>query len=91
MSVALLKESALVPLSGLGPYRRSDYESLTGEPLCELIFGRFYWSSSPSVLHQIVVGYLWQELNAAAEANRGAGHVRAAASRWFDWRKRRPR
>jgi Uma2 family endonuclease len=55
MAVALLKEPPLSPDSGLGPYRRADYEALPDEPRCELIFGRFYLSPSPSLLHQTVL------------------------------------
>ncbi|HEY0513191.1 MAG TPA: Uma2 family endonuclease [Thermoanaerobaculia bacterium] len=55
MAVALLKELPLYPDSDLGPYRRQDYEALADEPRCELIFGRFYLSPSPSILHQIVL------------------------------------
>lgn len=76
MAVALLKEPPLAPSSGLGPYRRRDYERLPDEPLCELILGRFYLSPSPSVLHQMVVSYLWLEFNAAAES---AGGLAVAA------------
>jgi Uma2 family endonuclease len=52
MAVALLKEPPLSPDSDLGPYRRQDYEALPDEPRCELIYGRFYLSPSPSPLHQ---------------------------------------
>jgi Uma2 family endonuclease len=55
MAVALLKEPPLSPDPGLGPYRRADYEALPDEPRCELIFGRFYLSPSPSLLHQTVL------------------------------------
>jgi Uma2 family endonuclease len=55
MSVALLEEPPLSPDSDLGPYRRGDYEALPDEPRCELIFGRFYLSPSPSILHQTVL------------------------------------
>lgn len=55
MAVALLKEPPLSPDSDLGPYRRRDYEALPDEPRCELIFGRFYLSPSPSILHQSVL------------------------------------
>jgi Uma2 family endonuclease len=52
MAVALLKEPPLSPDSDLGPYRRQDYEALPDEPRCELIYGRFYLSPSPSPVHQ---------------------------------------
>lgn len=62
MAVALLKEPPLSPYTDLGPYRRKDYEALPNEPRCELIFGRFYVSPSPLILHQVVVALLWQIL-----------------------------
>lgn len=55
MTVALLEEAPLSPDSDLGPYRRRDYESLPDEPRCELLFGRFYLSPSPSLLHQTIL------------------------------------
>ena len=66
MAVALLKDPPLAPSEGLGPYRRRDYEALPAEPRCELIFGRFYLSPSPTVLHQIVVSLLWLRLHHCA-------------------------
>jgi len=68
MSVALLKDPPLTLPAGLGPYRRPDYEKLPAEPRCELLFGRFHVSPSPSVLHQIVLGLLFGALNRIAEA-----------------------
>jgi Uma2 family endonuclease len=71
MAVALLKEPPLSPDSGLGPYRRRDYEALPDEPRCELIFGRFYLSPSPSLLHQTVLILLLKRLDDIAMANGG--------------------
>jgi Uma2 family endonuclease len=71
MVVALLKEPPLSPYSDLGPYRRQDYEALPDEPRCELIFGRFYVSPSPLVLHQFVVLLLSRLLDQIANANGG--------------------
>jgi Uma2 family endonuclease len=71
MSVTLLREPPLVPPSDLGPYRRQDYESLPDEPRCELLFGRFYVSPSPSVLHQVVSLLLWKALDEIAQATGG--------------------
>ncbi len=62
MAVALLKEPPLALPLELGPYRRQDYEALADEPRCELLFGRFYVSPSPSVLHQMVSFVLGQFL-----------------------------
>jgi Uma2 family endonuclease len=55
VTVALLTEEPLAPPAGLGPYRRADYLALPDEPRCELIYGRFFMSPSPSALHQVVV------------------------------------
>ncbi len=72
MAVALLKEPPLSPYTDLGPYRRQDYEALSDdEPRCELIFGRFYVSPSPLILHQIVVSLLWRVLDQIAEISGG--------------------
>jgi Uma2 family endonuclease len=70
MAVALLKEPPISPDSDLGPYRRGDYEALPDEPRCELIFGRFYLSPSPSLLHQTVLILLLKRLDDIAMATR---------------------
>jgi Uma2 family endonuclease len=71
MAVALLREPLLTLPTEVGPYRRQDYEALPDEPRCELIFGRFYWSPSPSVPHQVVVGITYQLLDGIAQASGG--------------------
>jgi Uma2 family endonuclease len=71
MSLALLDESPVAPLSKLGPYRRSDYETLPDEPRCELIYGRFYLSPSPISLHQLVVLLLVKALDEIAVSTGG--------------------
>jgi Uma2 family endonuclease len=71
MSVALLDESPLAPPPDLGPYRRRDYEALPDEPRCELILGRFYFSLSPSPLHQVVALVLWKRFDRIAESSGG--------------------
>jgi Uma2 family endonuclease len=71
MSVALLESSPLLPLEGLGRYRRADYEALPEEPRCELIYGRFHVSPSPTLLHQFLVIALSHELHEIAMANGG--------------------
>jgi Uma2 family endonuclease len=75
MAVALLKEPPLSPYTDLGPYRRKDYESLPDEPRCELIFGRFYVSPSPLILHQFVVLLLGRILDQIARASGGLALV----------------
>ena len=71
MAVALLKEPPLTPPTELGPYRRADYDALPDEPRCELLFGRFYLSPSPSPLHQMVAFLLAQHLFTIAKATGG--------------------
>jgi Uma2 family endonuclease len=71
MVVALLQEPPLTPPGDLGPYRRWDYLELPDEPRCELIQGRIYVSPSPSVLHQLVVGWLFRFLLEIAEKTEG--------------------
>jgi len=66
MAVPFLREPPLAPSSDLGPFRREDYEALPDEPRCELIFGRFYLSPSPSPLHQAVALLLWRRLHEIA-------------------------
>lgn len=66
MAIPLLKDVPLAPPVDLGPYRRKDYEALPDEPRCELIYGRFYVSPSPSVLHQMVVFLLAEKLQQIA-------------------------
>ncbi|MFY9824134.1 MAG: Uma2 family endonuclease [Thermoanaerobaculia bacterium] len=75
MALALLKEPPLSPPAGLGPYRRQDYETLPDEPRCELIFGRFYLSPSPSVVHQVVAALLYQHLYAIARTAGGKAFI----------------
>jgi Uma2 family endonuclease len=71
MAVALLKEPPLAPYSDLGPYRRRDFEALPDEPRCELIFGRFFVSPSPTILHQIAALLLWQHLDRISRTGGG--------------------
>ncbi|HEV8580060.1 MAG TPA: Uma2 family endonuclease [Thermoanaerobaculia bacterium] len=66
MAIPLLKDVPLAPPADLGPYRRKDYEALPDEPRCELIYGRFYVSPSPSVLHQLVLALVFEKLTQAA-------------------------
>ena len=75
MSVALLETPPLVPPAGLGPYRRADYEALPDEPRCELIYGRFHVSPSPSLLHQFVVSFLLHEFFEIAAEHGGLALV----------------
>jgi Uma2 family endonuclease len=62
MAIPLLKDIPLAPPDDLGPYRRENYEALPDQPRCELIYGRFYLSPSPLLLHQILVGLLFERL-----------------------------
>jgi Uma2 family endonuclease len=58
-SPEILLESPVAPPTGLGPYRRSDYDRLPDDqPRCELISGRLYASPTPGIVHQVVLGCL---------------------------------
>jgi Uma2 family endonuclease len=72
LPVDALAESLLTPVSTLGPHRRSDFERLPEEPRCELLYGRFYLSPSPSFRHQVVVSYLVQRLGRIARETGGS-------------------
>jgi Uma2 family endonuclease len=57
---------AFSPFSDVGPYRAADYWKLPeGEPV-ELIKGRLVVSPSPNVLHQTIIGILFEILSACA-------------------------
>jgi Uma2 family endonuclease len=60
--IETLQESPVCPDSALGPYRREDYAQLPDEPRCELIYGRFYVTPSPTLWHQIVATFLLERL-----------------------------
>lgn len=75
MAIALLKEPPLVPDTDLGPYRRQDYEALPDQPRCELIYGRFYLSPSPTPWHQVVTGVLLERLRRIARSAGGRAFV----------------
>jgi Uma2 family endonuclease len=66
MAIPLLKDIPFAPPADLGPFRRKDYEALPAEPRCELIYGRFYLSPSPSALHQMVLFLLAGKLEQIA-------------------------
>lgn len=58
--------TAFSPFSDIGPYRTADYWQLPeGEPV-ELIQGRFVVSPSPNVLHQTIIGILFDILSSCA-------------------------
>lgn len=71
MDVELRPYELLSPRSMLGPYRAPDYWKLPDDQPCELLFGRFYRSPSPSALHQIVAYLLWEALMGAARRSGG--------------------
>ena len=67
MSVTLLEQPPPTLHRKPGPYRRADYAALPDEPRCELIFGRFYLSPSPVLVHQFLVTHLaWRLKEMAA-------------------------
>ncbi|HEY0782864.1 MAG TPA: Uma2 family endonuclease [Thermoanaerobaculia bacterium] len=71
MIAETLTESPLSPASELGPFRDADYRNLPDEPRCELLYGRFYLSPSPSSLHQTTIANLWQLLRGIARKTGG--------------------
>ncbi len=71
MTVTLLDQPPRTLPRSLGPYRRRDYITLPDEPRCELLYGRFYLSPSPLVVHQIIVGYLHRLFYDVAERTAG--------------------
>jgi Uma2 family endonuclease len=75
LPVEALAESPFSPASTLGPFRRADYARLPDEPRCELIYGRFYLSPSPTSLHQIIVSLLWRRLDDIASKSGGTAFV----------------
>jgi Uma2 family endonuclease len=60
---------------GLGPHRRADYLRLPDEPRCELLYGRFYVSPAPTVLHQVLVTLLGRLLDEIAQGSGGLALV----------------
>lgn len=59
--------TGFTPYSTVGPYRAEDYWNLPeGEPV-ELMRGRFVMSPSPTPLHQILSGYLYEIFRTAAQ------------------------
>lgn len=63
MNVALRSSAHSEQGPPLGPYRRADYDALPDEPRCELIWGRFHLSSSPTLDHQLITGSLRNQLD----------------------------
>jgi Uma2 family endonuclease len=62
-----------VPL--LGPWRRRDYLALPDWPRQELVFGRFYRTSSPSFVHQAVATLILLRLREAARRTGGRAAI----------------
>ncbi len=69
MSVELKPYDLYSPSSALGPCRAHDYWELPDDPRCELLYGRFFVSPSPSALHQIIQFLLWETLMRAARTS----------------------
>lgn len=71
-SPEILLESPVAPPTGLGPYRRSDYDRLPDDqPRCELISGRLYGSPMPGIVHQVVIGHLLTQMDWLDEPSAG--------------------
>ena len=75
MDVEIKPHELYSPRSTLGPYRASDYWRLPDDVPCELIYGRFYVSPSPSPIHQIVVLLLSEVFLRAARISGGTVFV----------------
>lgn len=71
MAVALLDAPPVGTSGSLGPHRKADYETLPESPRCELIYGRFFVSPSPSAIHQQVLLALSRFLEDLAEESGG--------------------
>ena len=71
MSVTLLDQPPPTLHRSLGPYRRADHAALPAEPRCELIYGRFYLSPSPTPLHQYIALRLGRVLDDIADHTGG--------------------
>jgi Uma2 family endonuclease len=67
--------TAFSPFSDVGPYRAADYWQLPEGAPVELLKGRFVVSPSPNVLHQTIVGLLFERLSAAARKTGGMAIV----------------
>jgi len=63
------------PFSSLGPYRANDYWQLPEGEAVELLRGRLIVSPSPSLLHQFVVGLLYERFAKIAEQSQGFAMV----------------
>lgn len=63
--------TAFSPFTDLGQYRAEDYWKLPEGAPVELIKGRFVVSPSPNVLHQIIVGTLFEILLRSARKSGG--------------------
>lgn len=74
VTLDLLTETPLAPPAGLGPYRRKDYEALPDEPRCELLFGRLYVMSGPTLQHQATLQTIWLQLKRIAQASGGRAY-----------------
>jgi Uma2 family endonuclease len=71
-SPEILLESPVAPPTGLGPYRRSDYDRLPDDqPRCELISGRLYAAPTPWAMHQAVLGCLLNRMDWLDESSSG--------------------
>jgi Uma2 family endonuclease len=63
--------TAFSPFSDVGPYRAADYWKLPEGAPVELIKGRLLVSPSPNVLHQMVIGLLFEKLLTASRRSGG--------------------
>lgn len=76
MVAKLLSESPVGLPGAPGPHRVEDYLARPDEPRCELIYGRFYVTPSPTLEHQVLVRAMLRAVEPGAEA---VGAVAVAA------------
>ena len=75
MNVQLLEQNPASPASTIGPYRLADYLQADDEPRLELLYGRFFLSPSPSLLHQALVALIWSHLHEIAKKTGGRAYL----------------
>jgi Uma2 family endonuclease len=75
MAVQLMEQTPASPASTIGPYRLADYLNTADEPRLELLYGRFFASPSPSLLHQALVALIWNRLHAIAKRSGGRAYL----------------
>lgn len=70
----ILTAAPLVLRSGLGRYRRGDYDELANRTAFELLLGSLYARAQPSIGHEIVLECTWRQLRVVAAATGGRSY-----------------